>query len=67
MDTISEDDLTTALIQVLHDALIEGESVRVPGLGTFLVRHESSRFHPAAEGAARFEPPQDTVELIPDA
>ncbi|MGI9175405.1 MAG: HU family DNA-binding protein [Rhodothermales bacterium] len=67
MDSISTDDVTTALIQVLHDALIEGKSVRVPGLGTFLVRHEASRVHPPADGSVRIEPPQDTVELIPNA
>ena len=68
MSRISEDDLAIALVQVLQEALLRGERVRVPGLGTFQIRHEESRLHVSAEGGpARLEPPRDTVELVPEA
>ena len=66
MRPISEDDLVIALVQVLHEAVMRDERVRVPGLGTFQIRHEESRLHMPADGPARLEPPRDTVELVPD-
>lgn len=67
MRRTSEDDLVIALVQVLHEALMKGERVRVPGLGTFQIRHEESQLHAPTDGPVRMEPPRDTVELVPDA
>ena len=67
MPSLSEDDFTAVLVQVLHEAMMQGEPVHLPKLGTFRVQHEESRIHAPASGPVRLDPPRDTIEFVPDA
>jgi len=61
MDTVLNDDVATAVAAVVRDALIEGQRIAIPELGTFLVRHEASRVHQQSDGSAELIPPRDLV------
>jgi len=56
-------DTPLAVAAAVRDALIDGLSATVPGLGTFSVRHVASRIHTLDSGAHEMIPPRDIVEF----
>jgi nucleoid DNA-binding protein len=61
--TITEDQLSNALVAAVRDALIEGHRIDVPGLGTFDVRHVPSKVERADDDSSVMIPPRDVVEF----
>ena len=61
--TITEDQLSNALVAAVRDALIEGHRIEVPGLGTFGVRHVPSKVERADDDSSVMVPPRDVVEF----
>lgn len=61
----ARDQVEAAFADVVKDALEQGASVDVPGLGTFEVRHERSRFGEDERGRLKMSPPRDTIEFTP--
>ena len=57
--------LLEALGHVLREALVRGETVRVPGLGTFRVEHQPSRADESGDGVV-MRPPRDAVIFVPE-
>lgn len=66
MPDVSQDALSRALVDVLRDALLDGEDVEVPGLGTFHVHHEMSRVREHPDGRIEMQPPRDVVAFAPE-
>ncbi|QXD15362.1 HU family DNA-binding protein [Rhodocaloribacter litoris] len=54
-----------ALADILREALVRGESVHVPGLGTFEVRHQPSQVMEEG-GLSVVLPPRDVVVFKPE-
>ena len=63
----ARDQVEAAFAEVVKDALEQGASVQVPGLGTFEVRHERSAFREDEEGSLKVTPPRDTIAFTPAA
>lgn len=66
MQPPSREQVASVLADIVHDALTRGESVRVPGLGAFDVRHQSSRLDEQPDGRIVLEPPRDEIAFIPE-
>lgn len=58
--------ITRALVDHVRDALVDGESVHVPGLGTFHRHHEMSRVREQPDGRIEMQPPRDVVAFAPE-
>lgn len=65
--TAPPDDIEQALAQAVKQRLIRGESVTVPGLGTFDVEYQPSQVEDQADGSTAIIPPQNTVVFTPEA
>ena len=66
MESLSSEDIATALATVARQALIRGESVELPPLGRLAVRHERSTMEERPDGETILRPPKDYVVFIPD-
>lgn len=66
MSTPSAKDVIRAFSRVMREKLENGETVEVPGLGTFSVEHRPSRMVETADGETRMAPPRDVVTFDPD-
>ena len=49
------------LADIVRDALTRGETIHVPGLGTFGVEHRSSQIEEQPDGKVVMRPPRDAV------
>jgi len=49
----------------MREKLENGETVEVPGLGTFSVEHRPSRMTEDADGESYMAPPRDVVTFDP--
>lgn len=67
MASPSADDVIQAFVAVVRDQLTAGESLHVPGLGTFSVEHRDSEMKETEDGPDRMLPPRDVVRFDPDA
>ena len=67
MESLSSDDIATALASVARRALVRGEAVDLPGLGRLEVRHERSTIDERPDGETILQPPKDYVVFSPDA
>lgn len=60
------EEVVAALADSLRDALMRGESVQVPGLGTFSVRHHTSKAVQDEQGNLVMTPPRDEIIFTPE-
>ncbi|PSQ66986.1 MAG: hypothetical protein BRD25_01775, partial [Bacteroidetes bacterium QH_1_61_8] len=65
MSTPSAKDVINAFSRVMREKLENGETVEVPGLGTFSVEHRPSRMTEDADGESYMAPPRDVVTFDP--
>jgi nucleoid DNA-binding protein len=66
MGTPSAKDVIHAFSRVMRKKLENGETVEVPGLGTFSIEHRSSQMKENADGDSYMAPPRDVVTFEPD-
>jgi nucleoid DNA-binding protein len=66
MSTPSAKETIRAFVRVLRRKLEKGETVEVPGLGTFTVEHQPSEMKKDPEGENYMAPPQDVVHFDPE-
>ncbi len=66
MSTPSAKDVIHAFARVMREKLENGETVEVPGLGTFSIEHRPSEVEEDADGDTRMAPPRDVVTFEPD-
>jgi len=66
MSTPSANDTIAAFARVLRHELEKGETVKVPGLGTFSVEHRPSHRTETADGNERMVPPRDEIVFTPE-
>jgi nucleoid DNA-binding protein len=67
MSTPSAKEVIDAFARVMREKLENGETVEVPGLGTFSVEHQPSQMKEDADGERYMAPPRDVVSFDPDA
>lgn len=67
MSTPSAKDVIAAFSRVMRKKLENGDTVEVPGLGTFSVEHEPSQMNEKSDGDSYMAPPRDVVRFDPDA
>lgn len=53
------------LADIVREALSRGETIHVPGLGTFAVAHRSSQIEEQPNGQVTMKPPRDEVVFTP--
>ena len=66
MSTPSPEETIDAFVRVLRRQLENGESVQVPGLGTFSVEHRPSERKQDSDGDDYMAPPRDQVVFDPE-
>jgi nucleoid DNA-binding protein len=66
MSTPSAQETIKAFVTVLRRELEQGESVAVPGLGTFSVEHRPSHRREIPDGEDEMVPPRDVVQFTPE-
>ena len=66
MSTPSAQETIDAFVRVLRRKLEAGESVEVPGLGTFSVEHQPSHRRERPDGEDEMVPPRDVVQFTPE-
>jgi len=66
MSSPSAEDVIEAFVTVVRDRLERGESVTVPGLGTFSVEHRPSEQRERSDGSTYMAPPRNVVVFDPD-
>lgn len=65
MSTPSAKDVIHAFARVMREKLENGETVEVPGLGTFSIEHRPSQMKENDEGESYMAPPRDVVTFDP--
>jgi nucleoid DNA-binding protein len=65
MSTPSAQDTIKAFVHVVRDQLEDGNTVEVPGLGTFSVEHHPSEKKESPDGDTYMAPPKDVVDFEP--
>jgi nucleoid DNA-binding protein len=66
MSTPSAKDIIKAFSRVVRKKLENGETVQVPGLGTFSVEHRPSEQKEGPDGESYMAPPRDVVTFDPE-
>lgn len=66
MSTPTAKDTIRAFVRVVRRKLENGETVEVPGLGTFSVEHHPSERKENPEGEDYMVPPRDVVQFDPE-
>lgn len=66
MSTPSAKETIAAFVRVVRQKLERGESVTVPGFGTFSIVHHPSEMKKNADGDDYMAPPRDVVEFTPE-
>jgi nucleoid DNA-binding protein len=66
MSTPSAKETIAAFVRVLRRELEDGETVEVPGFGTFSVEHRPSEITDGPDGEQEMTPPRDVVRFTPD-
>lgn len=64
MDSPSAEDVIDAFTKVVKDQLGAGNTIEVPALGTFSVKHQPSEVQ-KSDGVRRFAPPRNEVVFTP--
>lgn len=60
-------EIVETVARLIRKQLLDGETVHVPGLGTFSVEHRRSRLDPDAPDGSTMLPPRDEIQFVPDA
>ncbi len=60
------DQVESVLADIVKEYLSRDESVRIPGLGTFSVRHQSSALARTESGELKMRPPNNEVVFTPE-
>lgn len=66
MSTPSAKETIAAFVRVVREKLEEGETVEVPGLGTFRVEHQPSELQEHPDGENCMVPPKDVIHFEPE-
>lgn len=66
MSTPSAQKVIDAFVRVMRQKLENGETVEVPGLGTFSIEHRPSRMAEDADGESFMAPPRDVLTFDPE-
>ncbi|PQJ33520.1 hypothetical protein BSZ35_01940 [Salinibacter sp. 10B] len=66
MSTPSAEDIIKAFVRVTRKKLENGETVQVPGFGTFSVEHRPSEQKEGPDGDSYMKPPRDVVTFEPE-
>lgn len=66
MENITRDEAVAAFVEVIREALAEGEDVHVPDLGTFRVEHQPSQPETLPSGETVIRPPRHAVIFTPE-
>lgn len=66
MPTPPRDQIESVLADIVKESLTDRKPVRVPGLGTFDVRHRTSSRIRSESGELKFVPPRDEIEFTPE-
>lgn len=66
MSTPSAKETIAAFTRVVRQKLEQGETVEVPGLGTFEVEHQPSEMKENPDGEDYLAPPKDVVHFKPE-
>ncbi|HET6567921.1 MAG TPA: HU family DNA-binding protein [Rhodothermales bacterium] len=66
MPTPSQEQVASALADVIGEVLRKGQDVRVPGLGTFRIHHQVSQVERSADGEIVMKPPKDVIAFAAD-
>ena len=61
MAKISRDQAVSALVAVVREALVKGERVHIPELGTFHVEYQPSRAEELPTGEVVMRPPRNEI------
>ncbi len=61
MNRISRDQAVAALVEVVREALVQGEEVHLPDLGTLRVEHRPSTTATLPDGETVMQPPRDEI------
>lgn len=67
MSSSSAKEIVSAFTTILRDQLKDGQTVEVPGLGTFSVEHQPSEVVEDEAGNRQMRPPRNSVTFDPDA
>ena len=65
MNTLSKEQVGETLSVIIRKALVAGENVEVPGLGSFALHHQPSTAEKTADGLLELKPPKDEVVFTP--
>jgi nucleoid DNA-binding protein len=66
MSTPSAKGTIAGFVRVLRRQLKNGETVEVPGFGTFSVEHHPSEITEGPDGEQQMAPPRDVVRFDPE-
>lgn len=66
MSKPSAKDVIRAFVRVMREKLENGETVEVPGLGTFSIEHRPSKMKDDPDGENYMDPPRDVVTFDPE-
>ncbi len=66
MSSPSAKETIAAFVRVVRRRLEDGETVDVPGLGTFRVEHQPSELKENPDGEKYMAPPKDVVHFEPE-
>lgn len=66
MSTPSAKETIEAFVRVVRQKLEHGETIEVPGLGTFMVEHQPSTLKENPDGENYMDPPKDVVHFEPE-
>ncbi len=66
MSTPSAKEVIKAFSHIMRKKLENGETVKVPGLGTFSVEHQPSQMKENADGESHMAPPRNVVSFDPE-
>ena len=65
MSKLTRDQAVSALAETVREALVQGESVYVPSLGTFRVEHRPSEKTELPSGEVVMQPPRNEIVFSP--
>jgi len=66
MSSPSPKKVIKAFSQIMREKLENGETVKVPGLGTFSVEHQPSQMKENPDGGSYMAPPRNVVSFDPE-
>jgi len=65
MDTVTNEQVATALAAIVREAVAQQKAVHVPDLGTFAVQYRPSELESVDDGPDVIHPPRDEIVFEP--